>query len=82
MRKPEDVFKLDDFKAWVAEQSEDRAYDYTDPHQCALAFYLQARGVPEYMSCVDGWTFGSDVHKAVSAMPNTFGALKGRLAHV
>lgn len=74
------------FRAWVAEQSPDEDYDYTDPYGCAFAMFLESLGaesvnVDPYMWNADGFTglMDAKVERSVNNGPWTFGALHARL---
>lgn len=82
---PREVFSVSDFAAWAATQSPTKRYQYIDPIGCALAQYLQARGVRELNSIVSGYGMTALHPKLLDALcpgesnEETFGALAGRL---
>lgn len=81
---PDEVFDLSDFTAWVATKPMDETYSYIDPANCALAQYLQSRGVTFPRNMVSG-TPMRELHPLLPSALNdgayrsTFGSLRDRL---
>lgn len=79
--KAREVYDRTDFMVWVACQPPQKKYDYTHPMECALAQYLQARGISQYGSMVDPWKIDPTIHVPLNPGGGgfTFGELSERL---
>lgn len=77
---------LRDFIGWLETKPARKRYEYTDPRNCAIGQYKQARGLPDvavlFSPFTTGWHHCEWLWNIVASHPRTFGAALDRARKV
>lgn len=77
-----DLYDTKNFAAWLQTQPKNKRYEFTSVRHCAVAQYLQANGVSERDSIMDGETMDRLGWTEIVILAKTFGraAMNARLS--